>query len=464
MSLLVQELPVDAHFSDVLPGATRSARVLLISMNYSPEETGIALYATAYADWLASSGHEVTVIAGLPHYPRWTVAEGYGKAFQVENHHGVEVRRVWHHVPRRQTIKGRAMWELSYAAGSLAAAALAPRPDVILAITPCISAALVASAASRIHGAPYGLIYQDLPGKAITEVGLGGRGLAAFVQRVEHETVKSAKSIGIVSDGFRDYLVSRGAKTENVHHMPNWSLAGSATAAPGDTRERIGWPLDKTVCLHAGNMGAKQGLESVVECAAMAQESDPRLEFVLMGDGNQRRHIEELIRGKRLTNIRVMPLQPAEDVPDLLAAADLLLVNQRPSVTDMSLPSKLTAYMLAGRPVIAAAAATSETAKLIVAGGAGSVVDPGQPAKLLAEIRRVAANDALSRRLATSARQFAEANFRPEAGLRAFDRFFADLSGIPAKLHVVPPEQHEPRWTPHAPRAPQASAGRAASS
>jgi glycosyltransferase involved in cell wall biosynthesis len=146
------------------------------------------------------------------------------------------------------------------------------------------------------------------------------------------------------------------------------------------------------ICLHAGNMGFKQGLANIIECARLAADAEPQLLFVLMGDGNQRQELVRLAQTYRLRNLRFLPIQPAELFTSVLAAADMLLVNQRASVTNMSLPGKLTSYFASGRPVVAAVSSESETARELLDTGAGSLVPPDDPGALLEELRKLAAD------------------------------------------------------------------------
>ncbi|MFN8556286.1 MAG: glycosyltransferase [Dehalococcoidia bacterium] len=174
-------------------------------------------------------------------------------------------------------------------------------------------------------------------------------------------------------------------------------------------------------------MGFKQGLENVVAAARLAAgQPNPPL-FVLMGDGNQRADLQALAAD--LPNVRFLPPQPDGDFPDVLAAADVLLVNQRPSVVDMSLPGKLTSYFVAGRPVVAAVAPHSETAAEITAAGAGLVVDAGDPDALLAAIRVLEANPGRASALGAFGPPYAEAHLSADGALATLERFVATIAG-----------------------------------
>jgi colanic acid biosynthesis glycosyl transferase WcaI len=105
-----------------------------------------------------------------------------------------------------------------------------------------------------------------------------------------------------------------------------------------------------------------------------------------------------------------------------MAASDVLLVNQRASVTDMSLPSKLTSYFAAGRPVVAAASEDSETAREIITAGAGLVVPPDEPERLRDAVLSLRGNGT-GAEFGASGRRYAETVLFPEVALAEYDRF-----------------------------------------
>ena len=92
----------------------------------------------------------------------------------------------------------------------------------------------------------------------------------------------------------------------------------------------------------------------------------------------------------------------------MLAAADVLLVNQRASVTNMSLPGKLTSYFASGRPVVAAVSSESETAGELADAGAGILVPPDQPGALLEELRKLAVDPDRQGLLGAAGRRYAQ--------------------------------------------------------
>jgi len=142
--------------------------------------------------------------------------------------------------------------------------------------------------------------------------------------------------------------------------------------------------------MHAGNMGLKQGLENIVKAGRLAAKDEKTMRFVLMGDGSQRKQLERLALGA--ANIEFLPPAPSDTYSDLLAAADILLINEAETVFDMSLPSKLTSYLMAGRPVVAAVSPLGGTALEVERSGAGSVIESGRPDLLLQEVVAIGAD------------------------------------------------------------------------
>jgi glycosyltransferase involved in cell wall biosynthesis len=403
-------------------------RILIVGINYSPEETGIAPYTAGLAEHLAAKGYSVVAVTGLPSYPQWRAYDGYRRLlWKRESINGVDVRRRWHYVPRQQSAIRRGLYEGTFLLTGLSALAL-PRPDMIVGIVPSLSGGLLARLVAWRFRVPYGLIFQDLVGQAAKQSGVGGGGrVATAVRAAEGWAARRAAAVGIIAEGFRPYLESLGVDAKRIYRVRNWTHVEAPSMDRGLVRKQLGLPKDAVVCIHAGNMGYKQGLENVIECARLAAERDGRLLFVLIGDGNRRSHLEALAGQYKLPNLRFLPLQSKALFPNALAAADLLLVNQRGTVGDMSLPGKLTAYFVSGQPVIAAVARDSETAREVAVSGAGVVVEPDDPEALLGAIDDLLGDPAKCDRLGAAGKRWAQEKLTAAAALTDYEAFIKAL-------------------------------------
>jgi colanic acid biosynthesis glycosyl transferase WcaI len=414
-------------------------RLLIVGSSYAPEETGIAPYTTGLAEHLVERGHAVTVVTGMPSYPQWRVYPEYrGVLRSKELRGGVEVRRVRGYIPHRQSTLRRGLFEASFLLGGLTALRT-PRPDVVVGVVPALSGGVLARIAARRFDRPYGLVFQDLTGPAAGQSGIAGGGHAARpISAAEGWAARGAAAIGVIAEGFRPYLQSLGVDPARIRRVRNWMHVEPPRVDRAATRRRLDLPEDAVVCLHAGNMGYKQGLGNVVECARLAVRADPRLLFVLMGDGNQRPLLVDLAQRYRLPNLRFLPIQPAALFSSVLAAADMLLVNQRASVTNMSLPGKLTSYFASGRPVVAAVAPDSETAREIRDTGAGILVAPDQPGRLLEALSDLAGDRPRQERFGAAGRRYACTALSAEHALAELEALvgaaahYADRERLPA--------------------------------
>lgn len=361
---------------------SRRPRVLVVGINYAPEHTGISPYTTRAAEHLVSAGADVLVLTGVPHYPHWTVPQEYRwRRLRYEDHHGVQTRRLRHYVPRQQSALKRGLYEATFAA-QVAVQRLPWRPDVVLAVVPSLLSARVAARIARRSGARFVVWVQDLMAPAATQSGISGGGrLSGIISSVEAQVLRRADSVLVLNEAFRRYARDAGVDESKVVLRPNWSHISALAGDPAARRRELGWPADEVVILHSGNMGLKQGLESVVTAARLADERSLPLRFVLMGDGNRRRHLEAL--AESVKSIEFLNPAPSDIFVQTLAAADLLLVNELPTAVDMSLPSKLTSYFRAGRPVLAAVPEFGGTAAEVRRSRAGVLVEPGDPDALV---------------------------------------------------------------------------------
>lgn len=395
----------------------RKRRVLLVSTNYAPEHTGIGPYATQVAEHWAAQGHETHVLAGMPHYPSWTVDEDYQGAWRrTEQRGGVTVHRRRHTVPARQTAVRRAMFEASVLTHKLVAPPRIERPDAVVAQLPSLAGGVTGARLASRWGAPYVPVVQDLMGAAAEQSGIeGGDKAAAAAARVEGYALRRATLVGVIHETFVERVTSLGVAPERIRIVPNWSHVAAPSAPREETRARLGWAPGDTVVLHAGNMGLKQGLEVLVETARLGRD----VRVVLMGDGNQRETLGELARG--VPNLEFLPPVDSDQFPDVMAAADVLAVTQRASVLDMSVPSKLTSYFAAGRPVVASVADGGGTAGEVRRSGAGVLVPPEDPAALLAAVRNLASDPVAAERLGAAGPRHVEAHLGRAAGLARYD-------------------------------------------
>jgi colanic acid biosynthesis glycosyl transferase WcaI len=403
----------------------RMAHVLFVAINYRPEPSGNAPYTAGLAEHLVRAGHRVSVITGFPHYPSWRLQDGYRHGMRRrELIEGVEVIRRRHYVPARQSVIGRGLYEATFMVHGLFTQ-LDP-PDVVIGVVPSLGGAALARVfAARWH-VPYGVIVQDLMGRAAEQSGMAAGGsVAGGVSSLEGWALRRARGVAVVSPSFVPYLQSLGVRAKRIVDLPNWIVRPAVMASVAETRSRFGWADDQQIVLHAGNMGLKQGLEQVLDAARLAATSEPLIRFVLLGDGNQRAMLERAAAD--LPNVQFLPSQSDGNYAAALAAADVLLLCQRATVADMSLPSKLTSYCAAGRPIVAAVRIDGATYREIRRTGAGIAVPAGDPEALLRALHELRDDPALAASLGEAGASYASTALASSEGLERGRRFVEGL-------------------------------------
>ena len=409
-------------------------RILVLGINYAPENTSVAPFTTGLCEHLAALGHRVTAVTAFPYYSQWKVWEGYrGSVFRREIRNGVELRRVAHFVPRRPSnLFQRLAYDLSFTVAAFVAALFTGECDLIYCSCPPPPVALAAFLLGLLKRAPFVVKLTDLASDAALATGiLKNKPALRAARAFERFTCSRALAVVCLCQGFIDRLCERGVSPEKLHLIPDWGDTSCLRPSLRDSgfRDAHGIPSSVFLAMHTGNMGKKQDLLNLVRTAQLSRQ-DAGLLWLLVGEGEERPSLEREVLQHGLANIRLLPLQPAELVPQMYAAADALLLNQRSAVEDAVIPSKLLTYMSSGRPVVAAVSERSEAARQVRRADCGVLLPAEDPEALLASVNSLRRAPALRQRLGRNGRAYAEANFTKDRVLRSYDGLFASL-GFP---------------------------------
>lgn len=393
--------------------------VLIITTNYWPEPTGIAIYTTDLADAFQIRSNQVTVLTSLPHYPWWKIPPEFANFIEgVSFHNGVEVIRVKHLVPPKMSVVLRMRfefslwWNLKRVSNRLKHCKF----DLVIAFIPTVAAGVIGNKLAKKLRVPFGVVVQDLSGVGAKQSGLrGGTLISKFAQKIESSALQGADGLVVVSPAMREVVIGLGVEPKRVSQILNYS---ARTVYPGDkkaARKKFGWNQSDFIVLHSGNMGSKQNLVNVVTVAE-ALGSNSMVKIYLVGHGNQENSLKQLCAGNK--NISVMAAVSDEDYSVLLSAADLLLVHERSTQMEMSLPSKLTSYLFSERPVIAAVPKGGATWKFL--DGIAELVEAEKPFLLANAIRELSQNPEKRSDLASKGLEFARKNLDAEFGRKKY--------------------------------------------
>ena len=368
-------------------------RLLIVTQYFWPEEFRINDLALE----LARRGHEVTVLTGVPNYPSGKPPRAFVDDPSAFARYGeVPVLRVPMMTRGSGGGLGLALNYASFAASGVVLGLWKLRGrrfdcGFIFQTSP-VTAALPMIAVKWLTGTPMLMWVQDIWPDSLAAAGgvrsptvLGAVGaLTAFVYRRCHRILIQSRAF----DGKVRALAGEGAR---IDYLPNWAdpaLAGGleGVAPAPEVAARPGL----FTILFAGNVGEAQDLDAVV-CAADLSRDDPRLRWVIVGDGRAlagtRAAVEAAGLGDRVTFLGRFP---ASRMPEFFQVADALLVSLKPEpIFSLTIPSKVQSYLAAGRPILAML--DGEGRRVVDDAGAGLSVAAGDAAGLAAAARSLSA-------------------------------------------------------------------------
>jgi colanic acid biosynthesis glycosyl transferase WcaI len=385
-------------------------KMVIISVHYAPDLGPAAPLNTMLCEGLVKRGHKVTVIASVPHYPSGQVPVAFrGRRIRHSVENGVEVIRVPLPSLDRARLAKRLLQFLFYHLGGSWAALGQREFDVVLVAGPGLEVWLpfATLVAFRRKPAVYS-VYDVYPDVGVTLGIFRHRPVIAAVASLERFCLNHAITVQILSDSFRPGLRALGVRDSKMALVYPWVDTELIRPMPHDnsfTQEHnLG---QKFVVLYAGNLGLSQGLEHVLTAAGqLAHDND--LHFLFIGDGAGRENLMAEVERRGLGNVRFLPFQPRDRLPEVLATADVSLAILRRGIGTSSLPSKIFSAMASARPLIISLDEGSETWNLVTKAEAGLCVPPESPSELAKAIIKLKQDKNLRERLGQNGRIWAE--------------------------------------------------------
>jgi len=361
-------------------------RILIICHWYLPEP---AIIIHELAQTLADHGNDVTALTGFPNYPTGRIYPGYRiRPWQKEQIDDVQVVRVPIFPEHSQSGFLRALNYVSFAlSASLLGAWLVQKPDVIFVYHPPLTVGIPAWILSRIWRVPFVYQIQDMWPESLAATGmLNNDFVLNVVGRFAKFVYQKAKLLFVISPGFRKNLLSKNVLDKKIRVVSNWVDTDFYYPAKPDRQLARKLLLDGHFnIMFAGNIGEAQGLETVIEAARLLEDL-PDCQFVLVGDGTARSELERLTKDYELKNVLFLGRFPGEQMANLYALADVLLIHLKDDpLFRITIPHKTFAYMASGKPILAAVA--GDAAAVIMDNGCGLICDPEDPTALADLVR-----------------------------------------------------------------------------
>ncbi|ABQ25892.1 glycosyl transferase, group 1 [Geotalea uraniireducens Rf4] len=403
-------------------------RILMLTQWFDPEPTFKGL---PFAKELAKRGHQVEVLTGFPNYPGGEVYDGYRiRPMQRETMDGISVLRVPLYPSHDTSALGRIANYGSFALSSAILGVLLAKPvDLIYVYHPPATVGLSAIALSFFRRVPFVYDIQDLWPDTLAATGMLNNGVALrMIAKLCSHTYRLSTKIVVLSPGFRKQLIARGVPAEKIEVIYNWCDEGQIRDSAGDKGVAQELALSERFSIvFAGTMGKAQGLDAVLDAAALIAGRYSEIQFVFVGGGIEVDRLKKRAKDESLINVKFLPRRPVSEIGPVLKTADVLLVHLKDApLFNITIPSKIQAYMAAGRPILVAV--RGDAADLVEKANAGMSCIPEDSESIAAAVEKLYAMPRNQREeLGENGRKFYERELSLRAGVGKFEDIFLSV-------------------------------------
>lgn len=362
-------------------------RLLFISQYFYPE----IFRGNDIAFHLTQKGVEVTVICGIPNYPKGQFFDGYSLFKRRHEYvNGVRVIRL-PIIPRGDgsTLKLLANYFSYFIIASLFLpfhllrnkkydACFVQQLSPVMMSVPGILF-------KKITGRPLYTWVLDLwPESLKAAGGVKNKHILSFFERFAKSEYKNSDVILVSSKGFEKNIISKSGYKEKIQFMPNWAEDELNST---ELLEIPNLPNGFKV-VFAGNIGEAQDFDNIVEAAKIITKNDD-IHFIIVGDGRKKEWLEtQIIEYNLEERITLLGRFDLKYMPSFFNAADCLLLPLKDDeIMNLTVPAKMQAYMANGKPIIAMI--NGDANELIKEVGCGISVPASSPDKLVMALRQM---------------------------------------------------------------------------
>lgn len=396
----------------------RKKHILVISQYFYPEAFRIN---DMCAEWV-KRGYKITVLTGIPNYPYGKYFDGYGLFRKRRGSYmGADIIRI-PLIARGHGALGMCLNYVSFVISGFFWKCFTPlKADMVFnfEVSP-MTQALVGVWYAKRRRIPCWIYVQDLwPENIEIVTGIHSKLVLGPIGRMVDYIYRRCDRIFATSPSFVDMIRRRiPSEEDKVSYWPQYAEEfyrpmerGSSGLIPCDGRFKVAF---------TGNVGRAQGLDILPDAAAVLKRDGVNAEFVIVGDGRSKAALIEKIKLLGVEDMFVLiPRQPAESIPAILAGCDAAFVSfMNNALFANTIPAKLQSYMACGMPVLACA--TGETERVVREADCG-VCSPIGDSAALAEAVRLLMNDARLDEYGRNARKYFEAHFDKKMLLDRFD-------------------------------------------
>ena len=378
--------------------------ILFLTDNFPPESNAPANRTFEHARQWVASGHRVTIITCAPNFPDGQLFEGYkNRWFQTEQMDGITVIRVWSFMTQNAGFVLRLLDFFSFMVSGFLGGLRVRDADIIIGTSPQFFTVCAACCLAKVKQRPFVFEMRDIWPESLQAVGIPNAGLSVrLAAPLADYLYRRADHLIVVTHSFKAYLQDRGVSGERITVIPNGVDPDMFFPSSADISLQQELQLeDKFVVGYLGTHGLAHGLESVVEAARLAGQTDDltAVHFITVGAGAQFDRIKEI--ASDLDNFTMIGQVSRADILRYWSLLDASLIHLKASpLFESVIPSKMFEAMAMGVPLLHGVA--GESADIVRTSRSGICFAAEQPEALLSAIRQVSTDKDAYQQMKTS--------------------------------------------------------------
>jgi glycosyltransferase involved in cell wall biosynthesis len=349
----------------------------------------------------------------------------------------------------KMSLRERLAGEIEWAGQCMQALDRESPSAVVLSCVPLFALSRLQSWATR-RAVPMIYWLQDLQGRAIHDLlgrklGFPGRVVGGLADIWEQQALNRSRLVITIASGHEQFLPFEVRRDGRHVLLENWANLEEIPLLPIGNEWSVRHGLHRTLnIVYSGTLGFKHDLRAFTALGA-ASKRRPDVRIVVVSSGHAADRVREQAAAEGLDNLLVLPFQPYEDVPKVLASAAVLIAPLDPSAGSFCVPSKILSHLCAGRPTVISIDQANPAAEIIWRAEAGTVVRPGDTPAFVSAVMNLLNDTDRRRDQGRNARAYAERTFNLEEIALRFLNILA-RAGIGLETERVrPPVVVEPR-------------------
>lgn len=386
-------------------------KILFLTDNFYPEKNAPAKRTLEHSREWIEMGHTVTVITGVPNFPKGKIFKGYkNKIYQNEIIDKISVKRVWTYIAPNKGFLLRIIDYLSFMISSFFCGLFMKKHDIIIATSPQFFTLVSGYLISLFRRTPLVVEIRDLWPESIVALGSVKKNnfFIKFLYKIAHHIYRKSSLIVVVTNSFKDHLTDMNIDKNKIIVVKNgfnFDRTLSPNRSVKETEKMYDIKTDQFIVSYIGTIGMSHGVDIVIRAA----EEEKDIMFLIVGEGAEKEHLISVSKAKSLNNIKFIDSIDWQEIVNINQLISAHLIHLRDlDIFKTVIPSKIFESMALKKPILAGL--NGESLEIIKQSKSGLAVIQENENSLIDQIQYLQSNQALLASLAENGQNYVEQN------------------------------------------------------